>query len=55
MPSTSKLQARTMRAAAHDPKLAKKLDIPVRVAKDFARADAKAAAGAGAAKPKPKR
>ena len=35
MPSRTKKQARTMRAAAHDPVLAKKLDIPVKVAREF--------------------
>jgi hypothetical protein len=39
MPSKSKKQEKTMRAAAHDPKFAKKLGIPVEVAKEFANAD----------------
>jgi len=39
MPSKTAKQARTMRAVAHDPKLARKLDIPVSVAKEFIRAD----------------
>jgi len=39
MPSKSKKQARTMRAAAHDPKFAKKMGIPVEVAKEFVAAD----------------
>jgi ribosome assembly protein YihI (activator of Der GTPase) len=39
MPSVSKKQARTMAAAAHDPKFAKKVGIPVSVAKDFNAAD----------------
>lgn len=39
MPSTSEKQARTMAAAAHDPKFAKKLGIPQNVAKDFNQAD----------------
>jgi len=39
MPSKTPRQARTMRAAAHDPKFAKKLGIPTGVAKDFVRAD----------------
>lgn len=39
MPSKSLKQARTMRAAAHDPKFAKKVGIPQSVAKDFVRAD----------------
>lgn len=41
MPSKSPKQARTMRAAAHDPKFAKKLGIPQSVAKKFVRADKK--------------
>jgi hypothetical protein len=41
MPSKSKKQARTMRAAAHDPAFAKKLGIPVSVAKEFVAADQK--------------
>jgi hypothetical protein len=39
MPSRSKKQARTMAAAAHDPKFAKKVGIPSKVAKDFNRED----------------
>ena len=39
MPSTSAKQARTMAAAAHNPKFAKKIGIPVRVAKEFNFAD----------------
>ncbi len=39
MPSKSPKQARTMRAAAHDPKFAKKMGIPVKVAKEFVAAD----------------
>jgi len=39
MPSKSAKQARTMRAAAHDPKFAAKMGIPVKVAKEFAAAD----------------
>lgn len=41
MPSTSAKQARTMAAAAHDPKFAKKMGIPQKVAKEFNAADAK--------------
>lgn len=41
MPSTSKKQKRTMAAAAHNPKFAKKVGIPVKVAKEFNRADKK--------------
>jgi hypothetical protein len=40
MPSKTKKQARTMAAAAHNPKFAKKVGIPVSVAKDFNKADA---------------
>lgn len=40
MPSTSKKQERTMRAAAHDPAFAKKVGIPQHVARDFVHADA---------------
>ena len=39
MPSKSLKQARTMRAAAHDPKFAKKLGIPQKVAREFVDAD----------------
>lgn len=41
MPSSSKKQARTMAAAAHNPAFAKKAGIPVGVAQDFNKADAK--------------
>ena len=39
MPSKSAKQKRTMAAAAHDPKFAKKMGIPVKVAKEFNKAD----------------
>ena len=39
MPSKTKKQARTMAAAAHNPQFAKKVGIPVKVAKEFNRAD----------------
>ena len=39
MPSKSPKMARTMAAAAHNPKFAKKVGIPPSVAKDFNRAD----------------
>lgn len=39
MPSKSKSQQRTMRAAAHNPAFAKKVGIPVKVAKEFTAAD----------------
>jgi hypothetical protein len=45
MPSKTPKQARTMRAAAHDPKFAKKLGIPQTVAKEFVAADTKAKGG----------
>lgn len=48
MPSKSPKQARTMAAAAHDPKFAKKVGIPQKVAKEFNRADK----GTGRIKPK---
>lgn len=39
MPSTTEKQARTMAAAAHDPKFAKKVGIPQKVATEFNQAD----------------
>jgi hypothetical protein len=39
MPSKSAKQRRTMAAAAHDPKFARKLGIPQKVAKEFHAAD----------------
>lgn len=48
MPSKSPAEARTMRAAAHDPKFAKKMGIPTKVAREFETADA---AKAGQKKP----
>ena len=39
MPTKSPAQARLMRAAAHDPKFAKKVGIPVKVAKEFVAED----------------
>jgi hypothetical protein len=50
MPSKSAKQARTMAAAAHSPKFAKKVNIPVKVAKEFNRADK----GTGKIRPKKK-
>jgi hypothetical protein len=41
MPSKSPKQARTMAAAAHNPAFAKKVGIPMNVAKEFNQADAK--------------
>ena len=48
MPSKSAKQARTMVAAAHNPKFAKKVGIPTKVAKEFNKADK----GTGKIKPK---
>lgn len=42
MPSRSRKQARTMLAASHNPSFARKMKIPVSVAKDFVAADRKA-------------
>lgn len=39
MPSTSPKQAKTMAAAAHNPRFAKKIGIPRKVAKEFNAAD----------------
>lgn len=39
MPSKSKAQARLMAGAAHDPKFAKKVGVPQKVAREFNRAD----------------
>jgi len=39
MPSKTPKQKRTMRAAAHNPKFAKKVGIPQKVAKEFTKAD----------------
>lgn len=41
MPSKSAKQKRTMAAAAHNPAFAKKVGIPVKVAKEFNKADSK--------------
>jgi len=41
MPSTSAKQKRFMQAAAHNPEFAKKADIPVKVAKEFVKANKK--------------
>ena len=38
VPSKSEAQRRLMAAAAHDPKFAKKVGVPVKVAKEFNRA-----------------
>jgi hypothetical protein len=40
MPSKSGKQARLMAAAAHNPAFARKVGVPVKVAKEFNRADA---------------
>jgi len=39
MPSKSKKQEKTMRAAAHNPEFAKKVGIPQKVAKEYETAD----------------
>jgi hypothetical protein len=39
MPSKSPKQARLMAAAAHNPKFAKKVGVPQKVARDFNQAD----------------
>lgn len=39
MPSKSKAQKRMMAAAAHNPAFAKKVGVPVKVAKEFNKAD----------------
>jgi len=41
VPSTSKAQRKMMQAAAHNPAFAKKVGIPVSVAKEFNQADNK--------------
>jgi hypothetical protein len=41
MPSTSPKQARLMAAAAHNPAFAAKVGIPVKVAREFNKADSK--------------
>jgi hypothetical protein len=41
MPSKNPAQARLMRAAAHNPKFAKKAGVPVKVAKEFVAEDKK--------------
>lgn len=53
MPSTSKKQARTMAAAAHNPEFAKKVGIPVKVAKEFNKADKGRRFGSGGMALKP--
>lgn len=40
MPSKSPKQARLMAAAAHNPSFARKVGVPLKVAKEFNRADA---------------
>lgn len=40
MPSKSPKQARLMAGAAHDPAFAKKVGVPMKVAKEFNQADA---------------
>ena len=51
MPSKTKAQARLMAAAAHNPAFAKKVGVPVKVAKEFNQADkGKKFGGGGMAK-----
>jgi len=52
MPSHSAKQARFMQAAAHNPEFAKKADISVKVAQDYAAADKKMAMAKALAKKK---
>jgi hypothetical protein len=52
MPSKSPKQRRTMAAAAHNPAFAKKVGIPVSVAKEFNKADTKKS-GRGASDKEP--
>jgi hypothetical protein len=40
MPSKTRAQARLFAAAAHDPKFAKRVGVPVKVAKEYNKADA---------------
>lgn len=54
MPSKSKPQARLMAAAAHNPAFAKKAGVPVKVAKEFNKADAKGSKSQKPAKQKAK-
>ncbi len=49
MPSKSPKQARLFAAAAHNPQFAKRVGVPVNVAREFNQADA----GTGIIKPKP--
>lgn len=46
MPSKSEAQRKLMAAAAHDPKFAKKVGVPVKVAKEFNAEDQRAVADA---------
>lgn len=39
MPSVSEKQKRLMQIAAHNPEFAKKVNVPVKVAKEFEKAD----------------
>ncbi len=52
MPSKTPKQARAMAAAAHNPKIAKKLGIPKKVASEFNKADAASGALSAAMKGK---
>lgn len=52
MPSKTRKQARTMAAAAHNPRFAKRMGIPQHVAREFAAADKKAGKAKGSRKGK---
>ena len=54
MPSKSTKQARLMAAAAHDPAFAKKVGVPMKVAKEFNKADKGTKLLSRAMKKKPK-
>lgn len=54
MPSKSAKQARLMAAAAHDPAFAKKVGVPMKVAKEFNKADKGTKLLSRAMKKKPK-
>lgn len=51
MPSSSPAQARFMRAVAHNPSFARKVDVPQSVGREFAEADKRKALAKGLKKP----
>lgn len=55
MPSKSRKQARLMAGAAHNPAFAKKVGVPVSVAKEFNQADKGSTLLSSALKKKPRR